>query len=304
MRLVQPRSICLLLLMATLALTCGAEDPVFSGPQVGEPLPPFSVVAVYGGDAGKEFDPIKVAEGKATLLVFVHKLTRPGVALTRALTVYAKSQAEHGAVGAIIWLQDDKAAAEEYLVRAKKSLNFAVPVGVSVDGGEGPGAYGLNRNVELTILIAKDNKVAANFALLQPSVTEAAKIAGELAKLIEQPAPDQKQMEKLAFPGGAMMRARPRPAAGNAPAAQPGNELRTLMRQVIAPGIGETELAAAVKAIDAWVGEDQQRQANLARMATAVLDRGMGSEAARATIKKWQQKYAGKKSAAADQEKR
>ncbi len=302
MRLLPRRSICLLLI-ASASLTCWAEDPVFSGPQVGEALPPFSVVAVYGSDAGTEVDPIKVADGQPTLLIFVHKLTRPGMALTRALTGYAKSQADHGAVSAIIWLQDDKAKAEEYLVRAKKSLNFAVPVGVSVDGGEGPGAYGLNRNVELTILVAKQNKVAANFALVQPSVTEAAKIATELAKLMGQPAPDQKQMETLAYPAGAM-RTRARPAANNTPAARPANELRELMRKVIAPGIGEAELAAAVKAINTWVGEDKQRQANLGRMASAVLDRGMGSRAAQATIKSWQQKYADQKPASADEEKR
>ena len=66
---------------------------------------------------------------------------------------------------------DDKAKAEEYLTRARQSLNFIAPVGISVDGGEGPGAYGLNRNVELTILIANQNQVTANFAIVQPSVT-------------------------------------------------------------------------------------------------------------------------------------
>lgn len=109
-----------------------ADDPVFSGPQVGEPLTPFTVTAVYDEAAGKEADPISLAAGKPTLLVFVHKLTRPGIALTRAVTSYAASQAENGALSGIVWLQDDKAAAEEYLTRARTSLNLKVPVGVSV----------------------------------------------------------------------------------------------------------------------------------------------------------------------------
>ena len=33
---------------------CVADDPVFSGPQVGESLVPFHVVPVYGEDAGKD----------------------------------------------------------------------------------------------------------------------------------------------------------------------------------------------------------------------------------------------------------
>ncbi len=96
-----------------------ADDPVFSGPQVGELLAPFKVIAVYDEAAGKEAEPVSLAAGKPTLLVFVHKLTRPGIALTRAVTSYADSQTENGAVSGIIWLQDDKAQAEEYLTRAQ-----------------------------------------------------------------------------------------------------------------------------------------------------------------------------------------
>ena len=196
------RAVFFCLVTAAIAMAASAvalaDDPVFSGPQVGETLTPFEVLSVYGDTAGTRVDPIKLAGGEPTLLVFVHKLTRPGIALTRAITGYAVSQKSHRVRSGIVWLDDDKAAAEAYLTRAAGSLNFVVPVGVSVDGGEGPGAYGLNRNVELTILVAENDIVKANFALVQPSVTEAAKIAAELAKLIGQPAPNQKRLEETA----------------------------------------------------------------------------------------------------------
>jgi hypothetical protein len=280
------------LLLAFYSLTLSAADPVFSGPQAGESLSPLKVMAVYDDDAGKEIDPIEMAGGKPTMLVFVHQLTRPSMALTRALTSYAKNQADQGVVSAIIWLDDDKAGADAYLTRARKSLNFTVPVGISVDGGEGPGAYGLNRNVELTIVIANENKVTANFALVQPSVTEAAKIAAELAKLIGRQPPEQAAMEKLAYPGDANIQRMNRGAAATAERdTKPADELRELMRQVISPGQSEAELQEAVKAIDTWVGDNPQRQANLARMATAVLQREMGSAAAQEIIKGWKEKY-------------
>ena len=283
-----------LLFVSLTCMVASADDTVFSGPQVGETLPSFTVVSVYDSP-GKEVDPVKVADGKPLLLVFVHKLTRPGIALTRALTSYGESQSDTGAVSAIVWLQDDKAAAESYLTRAKRSLNFVVPVGVSVDGGEGPGCYGLNRNVELTILVAKENKVAANFALVQPSVTEAAKIAAELAKVIGKPAPSQEQLERLATPSAMKMRGRPR-ATDEAPA-RPANELRELMRALIAPGIEEAKMADSIKAIEKWVGVNEKRQASLAKMATAVLDRGMGSKSAQKQIRYWQEKYGPKEPA-------
>ena len=48
-----------------------------------------------------------------------------------------------------------------------------------------PGAYGLNRNVTLTILVGKDNRVTANFALVQPSLqADVPKVLGEVVKLI------------------------------------------------------------------------------------------------------------------------
>ena len=43
-------------------------------------------------------------------------------------------------------------------------------MGVSVDGAEGPGAWGLNREVAMTVVVGKDGKATANFALVQPSV--------------------------------------------------------------------------------------------------------------------------------------
>ena len=43
-----------------------ADDPVFSGPQVGEKLVPFEVLSVYGETAGTKVDPVKLADGAAT----------------------------------------------------------------------------------------------------------------------------------------------------------------------------------------------------------------------------------------------
>ena len=272
-----------------------ADDPVFSGPQVGEKLKPMEMVSVYGETAGTNVDPIKLADGGPTLLVFVHSLTRPGMALTKALTGYALSQKGNGVYSSIVWLDDDKAKAEAYLRRASGSLNFVVPVGVSVDGGEGPGAYGLNRNVELTILVAKDNTVKANYALVQPSVTEASKIAKALASLIDQPVPDQKQLEAYAYPKGMMQRRAMRkrqPSGDDTKTQDPKtrtNELRELMKGLIARDISEEDARKSIKAIEKWVADRPARRSQLAKMVDAVLQRGMGSESVQPQLKKWQQ---------------
>jgi hypothetical protein len=275
------------LMLLTASGASFADEPVFSGPQVGELLTPFRVLLVYGEQAGNEVDPIELAHGKPLLLVFVHKLTRPGMALARGLTSYAKN---HGAMSGVVWLDDDKAQAEAYLKSAEKSLNFTVPVGISLDGGEGPGAYGLNRNVELTILIAEADRVTANFALVQPSVTEGPKIAAELARLLSLPAPSAEEFQRSAYsPGTTMTRrnsgAEP-PAESNQAAA-----LRSLMRQLIDAEATEAQQTAAIAAIENWFGDDKTRQSQVGRMAGVVLQRGLGSGTARQTIERWHQQY-------------
>lgn len=275
-----------------------AETAVFSGPQVGEVMPPFRVMGVYDDNAGKESEVIQLIDGKPVLLVFVHKLTRPGIALTRSLTQYANDLGKDKAVTGIIWLTDDKAKAEQYLTKARKSLNFQVPVGISVDGIEGPGAYGLNRNVELTILVGKADKVTANFALVQPSLSEAGKIATELARAAGVDPPTAEQINKLAHPNAnseqRMRQMKKTDGAATTPTrgAAAGTSLRDLMKTMLAGQNSETATAKSVDVINAWVGESTDRRAARARMARAVLARGMGNDAVRKTLKTWQTEIA------------
>jgi len=76
-----------LLLVSSLLLACPAvgDDEVYSGPQPGEKLASFSMRGVLGDLAGKEIDLMEKADGKPVVLVFMHKLTRPSAAVTRAV---------------------------------------------------------------------------------------------------------------------------------------------------------------------------------------------------------------------------
>jgi len=147
-----------------------AEDKVFSGPQVGEKPAPFTIVGVFDKQAGKKIDLVKQADGKPLVIVFVHKLTRPSIAMARAVMNFAARRANKGLVSGMVFLSDDRTAMETRVKRARRALPKGLLIGISPDGLEGPGAYGLNRKVTLTFVIAKNNKVTANFALVQPSV--------------------------------------------------------------------------------------------------------------------------------------
>jgi len=164
------------LALAATLLVCAAafaqDDPPaeFSGPQVGEKLTPFTTKVILGEQAGKELDLVKSTAGKPVLIVFVHEVNRPSVGLARLLGLYAATKKADGLASGLVFLTADATKTEEWMKIASHALPSGVPVGISTDGQEGPGAYGLNRKVQMTVLVGTGDKVTANFALVQPSV--------------------------------------------------------------------------------------------------------------------------------------
>jgi hypothetical protein len=162
-----------LLILATMLCVCQsaqADDKFFSGPQVGEKLPEFKVRGVFDKEAGIEMDFVAKSNGKPIVLIFVHDLNRQSIKMTRILSQYTHSRVKDGLITGVVWLDEDATEAENTLKRIRHALAKDVAVGISVDGREGPGSYGLNRKVMLTILVGKDGKVTGNFALVQPSL--------------------------------------------------------------------------------------------------------------------------------------
>ncbi|WP_406700468.1 hypothetical protein V5E97_16805 [Singulisphaera sp. Ch08] len=188
------------------ALTALADDPVFSGPQVGEKLTTFKATAFSGPQAGREVEIPGPNAGRPTVLVFVHEITRPALQLIRPIDHFGAKWADLGLTSQIIWLAADPAQAEQFLERAKKSLNLKIPVAIAPGGIEGPGNYGLNRNVTLTILVANEGNVVANFAIVQPNETDAPKVLAPIAKLLGKAAPSMDAIKAEVGTGRMMSR--------------------------------------------------------------------------------------------------
>ena len=269
------------------ASTTVADDPVFSGPQVGEKLTPFRVKGVYDDQAGREFDLISKAGDKPVFLVFVHEVTRPSIALTRVLMTYAARHGDKGLVSGVVWLADDVTAAEQFLLRARHAMPSDVPVGISIDGAEGPGAYGLNRHVALTVLVGRGGIVSANFALVQPSVqADAAKILNKVAEAIGEAPPSPRELLALSQSGAGMPASR---------AEETDPKLAELLRAVIRKDATAQEVARAAHDVEAHVAKDKSAQAQIGRITRRILDSGRlpnyGTPAAREYLRKWAQKY-------------
>jgi hypothetical protein len=160
-----------------------AQDKVFSGPQPGEITTPFNTIELRGENEGMTVDPIKENQGKSTALVFVHGIERSMVPLMRVVDAFGSAHKEK-IITNWVFLSDDPIASRQRLPQVGRSIKLQGRMLLSSDGIEGPGNYGLNKDCLLTILTSKENKVTANFALIQPGIADGKAVVAALSKLI------------------------------------------------------------------------------------------------------------------------
>jgi hypothetical protein len=281
----------LLISFAVLSLTAlegPAQEKLFSGPQVGEKLPPFKVRGFFDDAAGKELDFVTQAAGKPIVLVFIHDVNRPSMYFTRTLTGYTAGRAKDGLATGVIWLADDVTEAEITLKRSGHALAREAPLGISLDGKEGPGSYGLNRNVTLTILVGKEGRVTANFALVQPSLqADLQKVLDAVAKVVGGPVA---RIEDL--PGVREQLAKQKAAPG-----QPDPKLQGLIRQVIQKTATEEAVTRAAAAVEEHVKQNEAARKEVGRIARTVVEGGKltdyGTPKAQEYLRKWAKEYGG-----------
>ena len=162
------------------------EKPLFSGPQPGEKLPSFKAIGLRGETEGKELDAVAAAAGKPQLLIFQddNRVGFRGIyGIAGALSKIAE-KSEKGLSVQVVFLGDDANELSTMLKRIAARLPEALTIGISRDGREGPGSYGLNRNVSMTVLVAREGRVLHNFAFQQPLLTVDPHVLGGIAEAI------------------------------------------------------------------------------------------------------------------------
>lgn len=160
-------------------------EAVFSGPQIGEPIAPFPVQLLTGDDTGKKIELAADAGEKPTLIFFIHEVNRPSIGLARVLMNYAATRKADGLESALVFLSADKTETQAFVGRASGALPQRVPVAIASDGAEGPGSWGLNRKVQVTIVLANKKEVVGNWALVQPGLaTDAPPVLAAICKQV------------------------------------------------------------------------------------------------------------------------
>ena len=247
---------------------------VFSGPQPGESMEAFDVQYAFGVTAGSTMEPLKEAGDKPTLLIFVHQFTRPSHALTRVLIKFAE-QHQKTLYTNMIFLTADVTAMQQRLTRARQALPTKTHVTIAPQGIEGPGAYGLNRKVTLTILFGDEQTVISNTALIEPSVqADALKIITHIAKAL-----------KVKVPTLAELGVESRMAAAGA------IDARALLGPVVNKTATVAEVNAAAKKVEAEFVKKPNVATHIGGIAQRIIDDGKlenyGTERAQFYLFKW-----------------
>ena len=157
-----------------------------------------------------------------------------------------------------------------------------VPIGISPDGLEGPGVYGLNRKVALTILLGKEDRVTANFALVQPSLAaDAPRIGAAIHSLLGKE--HQPDLAEMGIDGGPNMQR------------TDDATFRRFLAPVIKRDASAEQVASAAQAVEAQAREDAAFRQRLGEVAQRIVSAGVienyGTPPAREYLQKWANEY-------------
>lgn len=251
--------------------TDAGQQRVFSGPQPGEMLRPFRVLQVKA-DEPTELEIVKESNEGTTLICFVHRLSNDDRVLfgLGLVDFYAARHPE--LTSHIVLLSDDQPKITTMLRGfARGSLFTKSSVSLSVDGTEGPGYYGLNRNVAMTVVVANGNKVVSNFVFQAPNLRDLETIMAAVAKALGKPEPtlakvqqelrDERQRQ-------ADKRIKASPVFQLAPNEQLG---RIMFGMVNARGNRSLIAQRRSQQLLDWAGDSKERKSTLKKYCKAVL---------------------------------
>ena len=262
-----------MLVLLGLLLSLTADESVFSGPQTGEKLSPFVMIGVLGDDADKKIDVVDDKAAKPCVLIFVHERSRPAFGLSNLVMRLVEDRGDEKIVGSLVFLTDDPTETADWMNRIPQYFPKQIRKGISVDGKEGPGSYGLNRNVSLTVLVAKDNVVTANFALVQPSIeVDGPKIFQAIAETLgEETVPKIADYQPQQRGDAAKMNERDGAKSRDQAAASQHPQIRPMLSPVIQKTATDDEVIAAAKKVEDFAAEHADFRVDVGDIARRII---------------------------------
>ena len=248
------------------------QERVFSGPQPGEKIKPFKVLSVKDGEANELEIVKKTPDESTTLICFVHKFSNDdrilfGLGLVDFYAARHKELTSHY----VLLFDDTPKISKMIQAWARGSLFKNSLVSVSVDGADGPGAYGLNRNVAMTVVVAKGDQVVNNLVFNAPNYQDLQKIMAAVAKVNDKPEPKLAEVQnelRVERQKQQTKRIKASPVFKLAPNEELG---RIMFGMVNARGNRIKNAERRSKLLLEWAGDSEERKAELKKYCKSVL---------------------------------
>ncbi|HQR41407.1 MAG TPA: hypothetical protein PLX97_01960 [Gemmatales bacterium] len=173
-----------LALVACVGLVMAGD--VKSGPEVGKGVGAFHPFNVFNAESSelcmKENCIVCQYGSKPVALVFARKTSKPVADLVKKLDAAVAKSGQEKMGAAVVFLSSEDNIKDSV---AKMQTEAGVKnVSLAVDGPQGPEAYKISKDAEVTVIIYKKKKVVANHAFDSFDATCVEKVAGALNKAI------------------------------------------------------------------------------------------------------------------------
>jgi hypothetical protein len=150
-----------------------AQEPWRSGLETGARPGPYSSVVICGTNRGTTHCFICDTGDKPAVIIFARELSDPLGKLAHGLDVALAKHKDANLRSWITFLHEDQTKVDAAISKwAKKHAVGNVPLAVFEDLG-GPPAYHLARDADVTVMLALNQKVVANFAFRAGELTDA-----------------------------------------------------------------------------------------------------------------------------------
>ena len=160
---------------------------LYSGPQAGEKLPTLDVVGVGGKLDEKDFDAAELSNETPILIALIDD-SELGGKTTYFLGQLSETIEQHASGKfrtIVIYVGDDPETIQKEVASVRKYLPKHLMVAYARSGRDGPGSYGLNRNVPVTMIVAHKRKVLHNFSFGQHVFQIDPYVAGGVAEALK-----------------------------------------------------------------------------------------------------------------------
>lgn len=162
-----------------------AEAPLKSGCQAGETTLPFQVADITGPNKGQQLCYVWANRNRPSVLIFSKELNEGLTSLVKKIDVFVKENQEKEMAAFVVFLEEDRAKLEPKLKELAEKEQLLIPLTFAIDGAKGPKAYKLHQDVKTTVLVYKEKKVNANFALQKVEKEDVEKILAAAKKMLE-----------------------------------------------------------------------------------------------------------------------